>query len=327
MNPFSMAGAWSLGIRFIAGRPGGHALILIGIGILAPFLVQYAIVGGSLATLSPATMQSGIGAGAAAGAPPLVAMALSYLLQTGSYFASWRLGLGAGRSLAGALLYGLAAGLLAVAVIAAVGGSAVWLASRLVSPGAVILGALIVLVPIILVLALFYATLAALAAATISLMLAVAMVLGTATGQVGLAATLVGGRGDIVVLLLLLCGLLMWLAARFSCAAAAMADRGSFNLIAATRDSWRLTWEEQFAILRYLALVGFVLAVLLIGGAVAVGAGMGSFIGRDSGPTLQVGAIGLRLLVAVPLAFLTVLVPAGIYRQLTQADLSAEVFA
>lgn len=327
MNPFSISGAWSFGIRFIADRPGGHALILIGIGILAPFLVQYAILGGTLAPLNPATMQSGMATGAAAGAPAVVAMALSYVLQTGSYFASWRLGFGAGRSLAGALLYGLAAGLLAVAVMAAVGVSAVWIGSRLVSPGAVILGALVVLVPIILVLALFYATLAALAAAAISLLLVVAMVLGTAIGQVGLAATMVGGRGDIVVLLLVMCGLLMWLAARLCCTTAAMADRGSFNLIAATRDSWRLTWEEQFGILRYLALVGFVLAVLLIGGAVAAGAGMASLVGEDSAPTLQTGAIVGRFLVGIPVAFLTVLVPAGIYRQLTHADLSAEVFA
>jgi len=106
-----------------------------------------------------------------------------------------------------------------------------------------------------------------------------------------------------------------------------MADRGSFNLIAAARDSWRLTWEEQFGILRYLALIGFVLAVLLIGAAVAAGAGMASLVGQDSAPTLQIGAIVGRFIVGIPIAFLTVLVPAGIYRQLTQADLSAEVFA
>lgn len=324
MNSFRMGGAWSLGIRFIAERPGAHASILVGIGILAPFLIQYAILGGALGPVNPAMMaEGGIGAGSA-----VAATALSYLLQTASYFASWRLGFGAGRtSLAGALLYGLAAGLLAIAAIVAVGGSALWLAGQVVSPGAVILGALIVLVPVIVMIAMFYATLAALAAAAISLMLVVAMVAGTAMGQVGLAATLVGGRGDIVVLLLVMCALLMWLAARLSCTTALLADRRSLNLLAATRDSWRLTWEEQFPILRYLALIGFVLAVLLIGGAVAAGAGMASLLGQDSGPTMQAGAILVRLLVAVPLAFLTVMVPAGIYRELTRSEVSAEVFA
>jgi hypothetical protein len=269
-----------------------------------------------------------IGQGALESSLPLIAaLAIGYVLQIGSYFASWRLGFGAGGPLAGAILYGLAAGLLAVAVIAVVATPAVSLAARLWTPEAVLLGALVALIPLSAVAALFYTTMAALAAALLALLLIAAMAFGTASGQVGLAATLVGGRGDLVVVLLVMCGVLMWLAARLSCTAALMAERRSFNLLAAVRDSWRLTWEEQWAILRYLALVGFTLALVVLGAAIAAGAGASALIAETGAPTLQTGAIVVRLLVAVPLAFLSVMVPAGIYRELTRAEISADIFA
>ena len=328
MNSFSMRSAWSLGCRFVAQRALGHAVILIGIGILAPFLLQYAIAGGPAETSGPTPLlisQSGPGAGL--GTPSIIALALGYVLQTASYFASWRLGFGGDRPLAGALLYGLVAGLLAVAVIAGVGILATMVARWAGFSGTPFLAMLTVLIPLIMVFALFYTMLAALFAAAVSLMLVLAMVFGMATGQLGLAATLVGGSGGIAVLFLVLSGVLMWLAARLSCATSVMADRKSFNPIAAIRESWRLTWDEQWAILRYLALIGFALAVVILGVAVAAGASATALLQREAQPALQAGAIVLRLAAAIPLAFLTVLVPAGIYRELTRSTASAEVFA
>jgi hypothetical protein len=319
-----MRSAWSLGFALIARRPAGHLVILVGLGIVVPFALQYAIAGEAAGMMGAAALgRSGLGTGA----PALLAMALGLALQTGSYFASWRLGLDAGASLGGAVLYGLLAGLIAMVVIAVVATAAIMAAAQLWTPGAVLLGALIGLIPLSAVAALFYTALAALAAALVALLLIAAMAFGTATGQVGLAATLVGGRGDLVVVLLVICGVLLWLAARLSCTAALMADRKSVNLIAAARESWRLTWDEQWAILRYLALIGFALALLILGVALAAGLGASALAGEDGGPALQLGAVVLRLAVAVPLAFLSVMVPAGIYRELTRADISADIFA
>jgi len=325
MDSFSMARAWSFGLRFIGPRLAGHILILVGIGILAPFALQFAIAGGANAMISAAAP---VDRGALASSLPLMAaLAIGYSLQIGSYFASWRLGFGGARPLAGAILYGLGAGLLAVAVVAIVATPALWLAVRLWTPENVLVGALVALISLSAVAALFYTTVAALAAALTALLLIAAMAFGTATGQVGMAATLVGGRGDLVVVLLVMCGVLMWLAGRLSCTAALMAERRSFNLLAAARDSWRLTWEEQWPILRYLALVGFALALLTLGAAVATGAGASALFAESGAPVLRIGTIVVRLLVAVPLAFLSVMVPAGIYRELTRSDISPEIFA
>lgn len=328
MNPFSMSGAWFSGFRFIAGRAAPHALVLIGIGVVAPFLLQYALVGEPLGTTNTALMgQAATGPGLAAGTMTLLAMALSYVLQTASYFASWRLGFGADRSLAGPILYGLAGGLLAVAVVVAVGSLAGLGAWRFGSPGVGFLTVLIVLIPLIAVVALFYTITAVLVAAAVSLLLSGAMVFGMITGQVGLAATLVGGDGGVVVLLLVLSAVLIWLAARLSCTTCVMADRKSFNLIAAIRESWRLTWDEQWAIVRYLALVGLGLALVTFALIVAVGAGASAMLEKQAGPELAIGTVILSLIAAVPLAFLTVMVPAGIYRELAGSAETADVFA
>ncbi|HEV2818079.1 MAG TPA: hypothetical protein VGW40_12760 [Allosphingosinicella sp.] len=329
MDSFGMASAWSLGLRFVGQRPAGHALILIGIGVLAPFLLEVAVTGGPVDSVAPAMPgRAELGARLAPAWPLLLVTAAGYWLQTGSYFASWRLGFGAARSsLGGAILYGLVAGLLATIVVAIVAIVAMFGAGRFWSPDAVILGALILLLPLSLVCALFYTLMATLVAAAAALLLFAAMAFGTVVGDVGFAATMVGGRGDIVVLLLVVCGVMMWLAARLSCATSAMAERRSLNLLAALRDSWRLTWEEQWAILRYLALIGFALALVILGAGLAVGAGATNFLPQMAGPTQQAGAVALRLALAIPFAFLAVMVPAGIYRELTRADMSAEIFA
>src|SRR5205085_590952 len=117
MNEFTYRGAWSHGFQFVARGAGIHFLILVLIGIAGPFGVQYALAGGPIdAASSP--MSAGPMMMGAVGAPVvLLAIALGHLLQAGSYFASLRFGFGGSGGPAGAVAFGLAAGLVAVVVI------------------------------------------------------------------------------------------------------------------------------------------------------------------------------------------------------------------
>ena len=55
MNDFSMAGAWSLGLRFIARHWLALSLILVVIGIAAPWALQQALLGGAVGGTGAAT--------------------------------------------------------------------------------------------------------------------------------------------------------------------------------------------------------------------------------------------------------------------------------
>jgi hypothetical protein len=92
-------------------------------------------------------------------------------------------------------------------------------------------------------------------------------------------------------------------------------------------DSWRLTAAAQWAIVRMLALIGGGLAVLLVGGALALGSGLAGFTQPvEALVRSDALAVLLRFGLGLPFALLTVIVPLGIYRQLSRADSSAEVF-
>jgi hypothetical protein len=321
-----MRGAWALGFRFFAHRQALHILILVGIGIGLPLLLQLALFGRALG-MNPAFAARDQAAMAGGAVPPILLL-LSYLLQLASFFMSWRLGFSLGRPAAGAILYGFLASLLAMAVFALVGTPALLGARASFSSGVPFIGLLVALIPLAAVLAIFY-TLPAAAMGTIAaIVLVLSMVFGAATGNVGMAATLVGGgSGAVVVLYLVLSMVLIWLASRFSCTTVLMADWKSYNVIAAMRESWRLTLEDQWAILRYLVLIAFVLALILFGISALVGMGAAAFMRGDIGPAGQVAAVVLGLAFGIPAAFLTVLLPAGIYRELTRSSLAAEVFA
>jgi hypothetical protein len=334
MDTFSMRGAWAFGFRFFAHRPWVHLLVLIGIGVVVPSLLQYALAGFLLATPSPGITGQGastmMGQGSGAGAAAGVAILFGYYLQLASWFMSWRLGFNAGRPLGGAILFGLLAALLAAAVFALVGGPAVWAQRAATSAGIPFMGLLIALIPLAMIFALFYTLPAALLATIASIVLVFTMVFGTLTGNVGMAATLIGGgSGAVVVLFLVMSAALMWLATRLSCTTSLMADWKSYNLLAAMRESWRLTLEDQWVILRYLALIAFGLAILIIALSLAAGIGAAAYFqGSPSpGPGGQIAVIALGLVAGTPLAFLVVLLPAGIYRELTRHSLAAEVFA
>ena len=132
MDSFSMRGAWSFGLRFFAHRQLLHILILIGMGIAVPLILQFAVFGRIMGMANPAmlseqstsyeagTTNSALAQGWKVTTAPLV-LIFGYFLQIASYFASWRLGFSIGRPAPEAFLFGLLASLLTVGVFALVG--------------------------------------------------------------------------------------------------------------------------------------------------------------------------------------------------------------
>lgn len=330
MDSFSMRSAWPLGFRLFGGRIGAHALILIGIGLVLPFALRIAMASALTAPLSPAFVSTMVGPGAAAGGLAILVALVSYVLQTGSYLASWRLGLDPGASTGGAIGYGLLAGFIAVLaqlLAGAVLGLAVYALGTL--PGFAILAGLALLVPLLALAAIFYTTLVALLAVAVGLLLVLMILFGTAMGNAGFAATLFGGgSGLVVVALIVACGVALWLASRLSCAAVLMAERGSFNLIAAARDSWAFTDEDQWRIMAYLALIGLGIAVAIFVLALLAGVGAANFFAPGSASQASAAAfIVLGLAAGVPVAILSVAIPAGIHRTLNRSVEAVAVFA
>jgi hypothetical protein len=330
MDGFRFGKAWSLGYALVARGALHHAILLIGLGILAPMALQFAMLG-TLVGAPNASLMGGAGAGFGEdfGASFLIALLLGYVFQAASYFASLRIGLGREGSLGRALLFALPAGLMAVAILSVAAGVAgVTFVQMMAQPALALLLGILAAAPVILAAALFYTLISAIAAVGVVVTLLLLMMIGAATGNIGMAATLVGGSGAVVVVLIALGLVWLWLTARLSCAASIMAERKSFNLAAAIRESWRLTWEEQWGILRYLALLGLAVVLVLLAAMVVIGLGAAA--------TLQFGAvpeegmavlIGMSLLVGVPLAYLGVMVPGGIFRSLHGVADEAEVFA
>ena len=74
-------------------------------------------------------------------------------------------------------------------------------------------------------------------------------------------------------------------------------------------------------ILRYLALIAFGLALLIIAASLVAGIGGAAYY-RGGAALISVGPIVtlvLGVVLGIPLAYLVVLLPAGIYRELTQS--------
>src|SRR6185436_14640591 len=115
MKQFSLSNAWSLGMGFFSGKAAGHAILLIGMGIILPIVLQMAVAGGAMGMMNPAMMgQNALAGMAGMGGLMLIIILVSYLLQMGSYFASWRLGFGEDEAVVGATTYGLIAALVMV---------------------------------------------------------------------------------------------------------------------------------------------------------------------------------------------------------------------
>jgi hypothetical protein len=327
LESFSWGGAWSAGYQAVARRAVVHTIILAGLGIVVPLAVQMIAVGTSMGILGPAAIGPGSMTNGPSVVTPLLVVALvSYLLQTASYFGSWRLALAGSETPGRALRYGLLASLIVVPTVIVLFSLAA--AAGFAAPeGLVVPIVMILSIPLLIAFAAFYSVAAATISVAVALMLLIAMIGGMALGQTGFAATMVGGSGAVVVMAIVMSGVLLWLAARLSCTAAIMANARSFNPIAAMRQSWDMTWDEQWSILRYLALIGLVLAIAAIGlstAAAAISVGL-MRNGQDSAFS-WIQAAG-SLITAVPIAFLIVMATTGIYRELSPPTVDAEVFA
>ena len=323
MPQFSLGNAWSKGVSFFSQQALNHAIILIGVGVLAPFVLQLLVVGGATGLINPAMMgQGGLDALSAVSAGAGIIGLISYVLQTGSYFGSWRLGFGDGEVLPGAIIYGLIMGVLVIVAFVVIAIVAV-----LMTQAAPLLGLLVVAAVLLPLFAALYTVLAAVVAIAMFLFLLILLAFGASMANTNPGLAMIGGGGVAVLVLLVIMALLLWLAARFSCAATIMADRKTYNPIVGITESWRLTSANQWRITAYLALLGIVLVVLFFLVAMIVGASMvGSF---QSGGTPDVGMGGMiiGLIFSIPFAYLVVLVPAGIYRELGGGETSAKVFA
>ena len=315
MNEFSFGRAWTMGLGFFSGAALNHAILLLGLGVLLPVALQVLLFGGPAGMTNPVD-------GSSSPAVSLGRMA-GFALQAGSFFASWRLGFGRGETLRGAVVYGLIAGLmvclgslLALIVLGVVFGLI-----------AVPIVVIVILVAMLGILAVAWTAYAALFAVGVCLLFLLALAAGAVSGDLTLAATMVGGAGYVWTILIAAALLLLWVAGRLSCTTVLMAEWRSFNLFAAMRESWRLTWDDEWRIMRYLALVGLAMAIAMAVAIVAAGAGLAATLRGASPPSGGIGAAILFTVVSMPLAYLSVLVPAGIYRELAPADVAAaEVF-
>ena len=327
MDAFSIGGAWSFGFRFFMERRCLLLLVLVGIGIIIPLGLQFALLGEVIGTSGPF---SGRGQAAVAARPLAgIVQLVSYFLQLFSYFTAWRLGFAAEQRWPAAFLFGLLAALLASGVFAILGVPALFAIGASFASGIPFLGLLVGLIVLMLVFAIFYTVPAAFFATLAAIVLILSMLFGAATGNVGMAATLLGGgSGAVVVLFLVLSVILLWVATRLSCTCAVMADRKSYNLVAAMRESWRLTLEDQWPILRYLLLIAGAMTLFVALISLAAGAGaMALLEGEGFAAARPVVGLAFGLIFGIPFALLSVLVPAGIYRDLTRSALAAEVFA
>jgi membrane-anchored glycerophosphoryl diester phosphodiesterase (GDPDase) len=121
--------------------------------------------------------------------------------------------------------------------------------------------------------------------------------------------------------------LFLWLGARFSCATPAMASRGSLNFLEAVRESWHVTAPRQGRIMLYLALVGLLFGLVYLIFAGIFAAAVGVTLASGGVPSMGIGTILLGIAMGVLMAYVSVLVPAGIYRAAApDVDASAAVF-
>lgn len=322
MNQFSLGNAWSKGVSFFSSQALNQAIVLIGLGVLVPTVVQYLIAGGATGMMNPAMMGGGLQTFTALGGAAVIAMIVSYVLQLGSYFGSWRLGFGEGEPLAGAIVYGLIAGVLVIVAFVAV-----FIVAGIFMQASPSLGAILMALLLLPLVAALYTVWAALIAIVMFLVMLLVLAFGASMSDMNPAAALTGGGGVAVLVILALLAVLLWLSARFSCATSIMADRRTFNLLTGLSESWRLTAASQWRIVGYLALLSVVLMVLFVVLAMIVGVGMAQSFQGGGVPEVGLGMIIATLIISIPLAYLTVLVPAGIYRELGGGETSAKVFA
>jgi hypothetical protein len=323
LSDFTIGRAWRHGIDFVKRSPSGHALLLILAAAILPALIQNFLIGGSSSPLIPAAFGRGDAAEAllGTGLGTVLAVLAVYALTVGGYLGSLRLGLGRDAELGRSATYGMIAGLAVVGLAFAVGLAAVVLIQLL----GWIAGLLIMLVLLPLFAAFFAVSIGMVAAAMIvtGTLILIFVVLMTGTDSP------FGGASLFAVAVMVPAGLVaLWATARLCCTTPAMACRESLNLIEALRESWRLTGNAQLRIMLYLAIVGLILGLVYVILVFAMTSSVGAAAGRaGAGASARIGIFIFSSVAAILSAYISVLVPAGIYRALQpDVDASAAVF-
>lgn len=286
VNNISISQAWSYATSFFSGRAAEHAIALIGVGIAVPLILQLAL-GGGMAAFDPARMTSGAGAFAAFSGFAILLGLVNYILQTGSYFASWRLGFSDGQeNVGGALSYGLIAAL----------------------PVLLFTAAILFVIGIIGF-----------------LLFGGAFAPALLNGRQPSRSALAGMGFAMLILVPLFLLFIVWLAARQRCTGPIMADKRTFNVLTGLSESWRITGAAQWKIFAYFILLGIAFLVI----AMILGAVVGFSVfasGGMPGAGSMVGLIVGSIVMSIPVAYLQVGIPAGIYRALGPVD-AGSVFA
>ncbi|HYI39910.1 MAG TPA: hypothetical protein VE053_06285 [Allosphingosinicella sp.] len=331
MRQFNLGGAWSKGTAFISQQAANHAIILIVMGIVVPAILQFAIIGAATGINPMAMGPNGFDPSstmqALAGTAALV-MIVSWVLQTGSYFGSWRIGLGRDETLGGAIVYGIICAVLAlVAFLLLVLAMVFIVGAAMQGGGAMMILLLVVAIPMLILVAALYSVIMAAMAVGMFLMFLIVMAFGASMGGANPALAMAGQGVVGILIALVIVALLFWLTARLSCTTSVMADRKSFNLFAGIAESWRLTGPNQLRIMAYLGLLGIIFCVVLLVLVMILGASMMGSMSGGQVPAVGIGTQIMVLIVGIPFAYLTVLVPAGIYRELFEDTAVAEVFA
>ena len=196
MDTFSISGAWSFGLRLLRERLWLTLLVVVGIGIVIPLGLQFALLGQVIGMNGPF---SGRGQTGLAGSSLTASLQLlGYFLQLASYFTAWRLSFAAAPKLPGAMLFGVLAALLATFVFVVIGVPALFGIRASFASGIPFLGLLVGLIALVPVFAIFYTVPAAFFATIAAIVLVLSMLFGTAIGNAGLAATLIGGGSGAV---------------------------------------------------------------------------------------------------------------------------------
>ena len=200
MNRISISQAWAYATSFFGDQHQNHAIALIGVGVAVPTLLQILLGGG--AAMDPAALASGAASMAALGGMMFILGLIGFILQMGSYFASWRMGLAPGQETIGSALgYGLVAAL----------------------------PVLLVTIGFVLVIGL-----------VLGVLFGGAMLPMLMGGEASPAGA-VGSVGMAFVALPLFLAFALWLSARFCVMGPIMASSRGLNPLPALAESWRMT--------------------------------------------------------------------------------------
>lgn len=245
MNKMSISEAWGYATSFFNGQHPAHAMVLIGVGIVVPVVINL-LLGGAAATtaMDPATLASGgPGAMAAFSGTVILVGLIGLVMQMASYFASWRMGLAPGQdSVGSALGYGMVAAL----------------------------PLLLVMFVFILVLGIVMGVI--FGASVIPLIMSGGTPTDAQAAGIGVSMLI----GVPVFFLFIL-----WLTARFCCMGPVMAAQRSFNPFTGLTESWRMTGASQWKLMGYFFLIFIVMIILVM--IVGMFVGISTLAGGDGG--------------------------------------------